>query len=213
MRCHPMSSNVVHCQQNRLDAHRGLCTHHHVLLPPALSSHKVVDDEAIVAPVACIRSKALGISTHLDTIHPRLPVLLFAQCLDDLVQIKVPKVGVFLSLANLTTLLQPLAPKRREGTVENGAFVLSTMQINSAHEGAVVRRNNCPCLPDTNSPVVRTIAHPVKIWASTQVLCRPEHSALAARPMVSQTRKQCPGLSCDSVRCRASQGLVQGAQA
>jgi len=161
MRCHPMSANVADCQQNHPDAQRGLCLHHHVLSTRALSSQKVVDEEAIVAPVARIRSKALGESTHPDTIHPLLPVVLNAQYLDELVQIHGLKVGVCLSFANLTAPLQPLAPIRCEGTVEYGASVLSTMQNNSAHKGAVVRRNNCPCLPDTNSPVVRTVAHPV----------------------------------------------------
>jgi len=212
MSCHPMSANVADCQQNHSDAQRGLCTHHNVLSTLALSSHEVVDEEAIVAPVARIRSKALRESTHPDTIHPLLPVVLYSQYFDDLVQINGLKVGVYLSFANLTAPLQPLAPIRREGTVEYGASVLSTMQNNSAHEGAVVRRNNCPCLPDTNSPVVRTVAHSVIPWASAQVPCCPEHSALAARSMVSRTRKQCPGLSLDVVRCRAMQGLVQGDQ-
>ena len=195
-----MSSNAVHCKQSHLDARRGLCTHHHVLSPLALSSHKVVDEEAIVAPVARIRRKALGESTHPDTIHPLLPVVLYAQYLDDLAQSNGLKVGAYLSLANPTASLQPLSPIRREGTVEYAACVLSTMQNNSAHEGAVLRRNNCPCLPDTNSPVVGTAAHPVIPWASAQVPSCPEHRVLAARSMISHTRKQCPGLSRDVVR-------------
>jgi len=70
MRCHPTSSNAVHCKQNHLDARRGLCTHHHVLAPLALSSsHKVVDEEAIVAPVARIRSKALGVAPQSGRPH------------------------------------------------------------------------------------------------------------------------------------------------
>jgi len=93
MRCHPMSSNAVHCQQNHLDAKRSLCAHHRVLSLLALSSHKAVDEEALVAPVARIRSKALGESTHHDTIHPLLPVVLYAQYLDDLVQSNGLKVG------------------------------------------------------------------------------------------------------------------------